>query len=527
MNDPAAVPSPPPGRQTRNGRWWTLALAGLLALAPSPGCGRGPAAAQEDVLTLALDSNPTALDPRLATDAVSQRLTQLLYAALVRPNPHGDFAPDLAERWETPDDRTVVFYLRRGVRFHHGPELTAADVQYTFDSLRDPALRSPLAGTLEPIAGIEAPDPYRVVFRLKAPYAPFLSAVAVGIIPRDLAAAGHDLVRDPVGAGPFRFLRWIPHERIELAANPDYFGGRPGVARLVLRVIPESTTRLLELQRGGVDIVVGGIPAEAFPRLSTLRDVTVLEAESNSVSYIGFNLEDPVLGRLPVRQAIAHAVDRQALLDGLLLSRGVLATGLLPPAHWAYAPDVTRYPYDPDRARRLLDGALGPHRASRPLPLVYKTAAVELSKALAEAVQEQLARVGIRIIIRSYEWGTYYADIKNQNFQLYALGWIGVTDPDIYYYAFHSASVPPKGANRNRYRNPELDRLLERGRATLDREGRRAIYRRVQQIVAEDLPYITLWHGRILAAHRPHVRGFVLYPAGDFIPLKDVRLARP
>ncbi len=505
---------------------WTFFVAAVLALALLPGCGQGTGAAPRDTLTLALDSNPTTLDPRLATDAVSYRLTQLLYAPLVHADVQGDFVPDLAERWELPDDRTVVFTLRRGVRFHHGPEVTAADVQYTFDSIRDPSLRSPLAGSLEPVARIEAPDPHRVVFRLKAPYAPFLGAVTVGIVPKDLAAAGRDLVHTPVGAGPFRFARWIPHERIELAANPGYFGGPPALARLVFRVIPDSTTRLLELQRGGVDLLVGGIPPEAYPRLAALPNVVVLEAESNSVSYLGFNLEDPTLKDVKVRRAIAHAVDRQAIMDGLLLGRGVLATGLLPPGHWAYAPDVARYRHDPAGARRLLAEALGPSRAGRPLRLVYKTAAVELSKAIGEAVQEQLAAVDIQLDIRSYEWGTFYADIKNQNFQLYALGWIGITDPDIYYYAFHSASLPPKGANRNRYRNPEVDRLLDLGRVTLDREARRAIYRRVQQIVAEDLPYLPLWHGRILAAHRPHVHGFRLYPAGDFTPLKDVTLSR-
>ena len=515
------------GRRSAVGGRRSLAAAALLAAALLPGCRQGTAAAPGDTLTLALDSNPTALDPRLATDAVSHRLTQLLYAPLVQSDARGDFVPDLAERWEFPDDRTVVFTLRRGVRFHHGREVTSADVQYTFDSIRDPALRSPLAGSLEPVAAIETPDPHRVIFRLKAPYAPFLGAVGVGIVPRDLAAAGHDLVRNPVGAGPFRFARWVPHERIELVANPEYFGGRPALARLVLRVIPDSTTRLLELQRGGVDLLVGGLPPEAFPRLSTLPNLTVLEAESNSVSYIGFNLEDPALKDVRVRRAIAHAVDRQAIMDGLLLGRGVLATGLLPPGHWAYAPDVARYPYDPERARRLLAEALGPDRAGRPLRLTYKTGALELSKAIGEVLQEQLAAVNIRLDIRSYEWGTFYADIKNQNFQLYALGWIGIADPDIYYYAFHSASLPPVGANRNRYRNPAVDRLLDLGRATLDREARRAIYRRVQQIVAEDLPYLTLWHGRIVAAHRPHVRGFRLYPAGDFTPLKDVTLGRP
>jgi peptide/nickel transport system substrate-binding protein len=522
-----SLPAPPRRFRISNFEFRIFLLASLLALASLAGCGQGTAAAPRPSLTLALDANPTTLDPRLATDAVSYRLTQLLYVQLVRADPRGDFVPDLAERWEFPDDRTVAFTLRRGVRFHHGREVTAADVRHTFDSIREPSLRSPLAGNLEPIARIETPDPHRVVFRLKAPYAPFLSAVAVGIVPQDLAAAGHDLAHTPVGAGPFRFARWVPHERVELTANPEYFGGSPSLTRLVCRVIPDATTRLLELQRGGVDLLVGAIPPEAFPRLSALPNVTVLEADSNSVSYLGFNLEDPALKEVRVRRAIAHAVDRRAIVDGLLGGRAVLATGLLPPDHWAYAPDVARYGYDPAEARRLLAGATGPERGGRPLRLSYKAPTVDLSRAIGEAFQEQLAALDVRLDLRSYEWGTFYADIKNQNFQLYALSWIGIIDPDIYYYAFHTASLPPRGANRNRYRNPEVDRLLDLGRATRDREARRAIYRRVQQIVAEDLPVVPLWHGRIQAAHRPHVRGFRLYPAGDFISLKDVTLGPP
>lgn len=504
--------------------WLIVALCGLALL---PGCRQGSAAAPAHPLTLGLDSNPTTLDPRLATDAVSHRLTQLLYTPLIRGDPRGEFLPDLAERWEFRDDRTVVFHLRRGVRFHHGPEVTSADVRYTFESIQDPALRSPLAGGLEPIAAIETPDPYQVIFHLKAPYAPFLGAVTVGIVPKDLGAAGHDLARIPMGAGPFRFVRWIPHERLELAANPEYLGGRPQVERLLLRVIPDSTTRLLEIQRGGVDMLVGGIPPEAFPRLAAIPGVVVLEVEGNAVSYLGFNLEDPALMDVRVRRAIAHAIDRQAIMEGLLAGRGVLATGLLPPGHWAYAADVARYPHDPDAARRLLEEWRRSSGAARLPSLVYKTGTQEVSRVLGEALQEQLGRVGITLQIQSFEWGKFYADIKNQNFQIYALGWIGVTEPDLYYYAFHSTSVPPKGANRNRYRNPLLDELLDRGRTTLDRQARRAIYRRVQQIVAEDLPYVVLWHGRMVAAHRRHVQGFTLYPGGDFTPLKDVWLGAP
>lgn len=500
-------------------------LALLLAVA---GCVETAGAPSGGSLTLGLDNSPTSLDPRFATDVYSQRILQLIYGSLVRLDREGRVVPDLAERWETPDARTYVFHLRRGVRFHHGPEVTAADVKFTFDSILDPASRSSLLGSLEVVEAVTAPDPYRVVFRLRRPFAFFLATAILGIIPRDLASApGADLARHPVGSGPFRFLAWVPNERIDLAAFDAYVGGRPHLDRMVLRIIPDATVRLLELQKGTVDLLIGGIPPETLERLARLPHVRVLQSESNSTSYLGFNLRDPILRHLPVRQGIAHAIDRQAILDSLLAGKGTLATGLLPPFLPDHEPDVRRYAFDPARARRLLDEAGFPVPAGQPyrFTLTYKTANLELSKAIGEAIQEQLAAVGIEIRIRVFEWGTFYGDIKSGNFQLYSLGWIGIADPDIYRHALHSGNVPPRGANRNHYMNPSLDRLLDEGRETLDPRARRAIYSRVQRIVAEDLPSVSLWHAKILAAMRDTIQGFALYPAGDYTPLKDVWLS--
>ncbi len=476
-------------------------------------------------LVVGLDSNPTNLDPRFATDAVSYRLTQILYSSLVRIDEAGRVVPELAERLEFLDDRTWRITLRKGVRFHDGGELTALDVKALLDSIRDPATRSPQLTGLELLEDVEVTDRYALRFRLKTPFAPLLANLVIGIPPRGrLADPG--LAQHPVGSGPFRLVSWSQRDRLEVEAFPDYFGGRPPLDRIIFRVVPDTTVQVLELEQGGLDLTVGSLPPELLPRLSR-RGLRVLEVDSSNTTYLGLNLQDPLLRQKRVRQALAHAIDRESIVRHFLGGHARLATGLLPPHHWAYSGDVPRYAYDPVRAERLLEEA-GLHRDAQGVRarLTYKAPTSEgAMRALAEILQEMLGRVGIDVSIRSYEWGTFFGDVKAGNFQLYHLTWVGIVDPDHYHYVFHSQSVPPRGANRGRYKSPLLDQLLEAGRTTLDQGRRRAIYAQVQRLTAEELPYIFLWHPTELAVARETVRGFKLTPAGDFTPLREVWLA--
>jgi peptide/nickel transport system substrate-binding protein len=238
---------------------------------------------------------------------------------------------------------------------------------------------------------------------------------------------------------------------------------------------------------------------------------------------MGLNLTSPILKDIRVRRAIAHSIDREGIIKNILRGSATLATGVLPPSHWAYAPDVRAYPYDPGAAKRLLKQANYP----LPLHLSYKTSQNELARRVAEAIQHQLSAVGIEVDLRTYEWGTFYADIKSGNFQLYTLSWVGVNDPDFYFNLFHSESFPPAGANRGRYRSPGIDRLLEDGRQTTDTERRAKIYRLVQRQIAEDLPYVSLWHPKNIVVRKRNLEGFVLYPGGDLISLKSIRRVSP
>ena len=488
----------------------------LVALAVLPGHPTAVRAGSRP-LVVGLDSNPTNLDPRFATDAVSYRLTQLLYSSLIRIDEAGRVVPELAERLESVNDRTWRITLRKGVRFHDGGELIAEDVKALLDSIRDPATGSPQLTGLELLEAVEVTDRYALRLRLRSPFAPLLANLAIGIPPR-ARLADPELARRPTGSGPFRFVRWSQRDRLEVEAFPDYFGGRPALDRIVFRV--------LELEQGGLDLAVGSLPPEILPRLSR-RGFKILEVDSINTTYLGLNLQDPILGQKLVRQAIAHALDRERIVRHFLGGRARIATGLLPPHHWAYTGDVPRYPYDPAQAERLLDEA-GLARDARGVRarLNYKTPTSEgATRALPEIVQEMLGRVGIELSIRSYEWGTFFGDVKKGNFQLFHLTWVGIVDPDHYHYVFHSGSAPPRGANRGRYQNTLLDQLLDVGRTTLDPDRRRGLYGQAQILTAEELPYVFLWHPKQLAVVRETVRNFRLTPAGDFTPLREVRFA--
>ncbi|MGH7431989.1 MAG: ABC transporter substrate-binding protein [Candidatus Methylomirabilales bacterium] len=494
-----------------------LGMAIILLGLGACGTGEGRSAA---AVVAAIETNPVSLDPRVATDALSLHVAGLLFNGLVRADDHLRVVPDLARRWEQPDHRTVIFHLREGVRFHHGRELTADDVRFTFESLQ--TIGSAYTPLLQEVKEIRVLDRYRVAFHLKRPFAPLLYHLTVRIVPADIASQG-GFGQAPVGTGPFRFTRWGQNEEVELEAFPEYFGGSPRITRLRLRIIPDATIRFLELKKGNIDLLFGSLPPEILSLVDSLPGVRTATGPSSNYTYLGFNLRDPILADRKVRRAIAYALDRKGLIAHLLRGQATAATGLLFPQHWAYEPQVATFPFDPERARRLLDEAGYPvTQEGVRFALTFKATTGELSRAIAEAIQFQLAQVGIRLEIRSYEWGTFYADIKSGNFQLYVLTWVGITDPDYYQYIFHSDSLPPLGANRGYYRNPEVDRLLLHGRRTSDTGGRRTTYGRIQQILAEELPYISLWHELRWIAYKARIRGFSLMPGGDFTPLKDV-----
>jgi len=504
-------------------RSFTFLLAALLMACS---CGGSPRP-EGNTLVVGIESSPSTLDPRLATDAYSSRLSALVSNGLMTQDRDGRLVPDLAERLERPDARTFVFHLRRDVRFHNGRPLTSEDVAFTIASILDETTRSPRRGDFRRIAAVETPDPYTVIIRLEAPHAPFLTAAVTGIVPKNLAGLTPEaFAKAPIGTGPFRLGAWEADSRVILEANPDYYGAVPRVERVIFKIIPNDTTRVLELRKGSVDLVQNAIPAHAVAFLREDPEVGVLTRPGVNFSYLGFNMEDDILKRRAVRAAIAHAIDRKAIIQHVLEGLATPADELLAPSNWAYAEGVESYDYDPARARELLDEAgLPPGKDGWRFGLVYKTSTNKERVQIGEAIVQYLKEVGINAQLRSLEFGTLYEDVKRGNFQMFGLTWVGVTDPDILHYVFHSKSIPDDGANRGRYANPRVDELVTRARETTDDAERKALYAEALRIIAHDLPYVPLWYATDVAALRKRVQGYEIWLGGDLRGILSASLA--
>ena len=504
---------------------FAAALAALL-----PGCRPAPRVERPPgMLVIALESGPTRLDPRYATDATSARISALIFNSLARPDENLRLQPELAQTWQALDDRTYIVRVKQGAAFHDGRPLTAADVKYTYDSVLKPDSRSPKRGALRFLEAVDWLGPYELRFRLSGPFAPFLESLTLGIVPEGARPDDASGEQRLIGSGPFSLAEYLPGEKVVLKSNPAYWEGPSRLAGVTFKVIPDAVVRALEFKKGTIDLIQNDLEPDMVPWLRSHTDAAIEIREGDIFQYVGINLEHPILKRREVREALAYAIDRGAIIRHLLKGLAIPATGLLAPGHWAYEGSVPQRAYRPDEAKRLLDRAgFADPDGEGPLPrfkLSYKTTNIDLRKRIAEALKEQLSRVGIDLEVRTYEWGTFYGDVKQGNFQLYSLEWVGVVDPDIYYNLFHSSSIPPNGNNRGRYRNTEIDKLLEQARRNSALDERKRLYGKIQQLLATDLPYIPMWWKKNVVVRKPEVRGFALYPDGDFGSLKQVFLA--
>jgi peptide/nickel transport system substrate-binding protein len=429
-------------------------------------------------------------------------------------NLHGD----LAESWQTPDPVTYVFHLKPNIHFHDRRPLTSADVKFTFDFILNSANKSPKRGGFRIIDKIEAPDPLTVVFHLKEPYASFLWNLipsAAGIVPANATA---DFSRHPIGTGPFRFVSQSQDDEVVLARNQSYFGAAPDLQSIRFRIVPDAVVRALELRKGSADLEMSSLSADLIPVLVRRPSLSLSERPGTNFAYLGINSQDPLLARREVREALAFATDREALVKFLLHGQARVASGILPPNHWAYEPNVTQYSVDAARAEKLLDVAGYPRAANGiRFHLTLKTSTEEQARLIGAALQEQWRKAGIDLELRPLELATLLSDSMHGNFQLTFLRWVGANnDPDVFEFVFSSKRFPPDGANRGHYSNPRIDALTDQIRVEMDQEKRRALCSKVQKILADDLPYIPMWFTDVVSVHRRELGDLQLSPTGDY-----------
>jgi len=470
---------------------------------------------------MVIESSPTNLDPRIGTDEASEHIDELIFDALVKKDVHFIPQPWLAESWTQPDPLTFVFHLRTGVHFHDGRLLTARDVKWTLDSMHNGTLVTAKSGSFLKVTSVDAPDPATVVVHLKAPD-PFLlmnvSDGAFGVVPY---GSNRDFSKHPIGSGPFVFVSQQPDKDVIVRRNENSWQALPSIRAVDFAVVPDAITRALELQKGSADISQSRSLTPDM--IATIQhdpksQLDVLQSPGSVINYITFNMRDPYLKDVRVRQAIAYAINRPLIIDALFHNQVRLANGLLPITHWAYADDAAQYNYDPAKANALLD-ADGKLRGTDGIRfrLSMKTSTDETMRLLSLIVAQQLRQVGIALDVHSYEFATFYSAITKGAFSMYSLRWVGGNEsPDIFHWAYSSETLPPHGANRGHYINPELDRLLTDASLKTDDAARRADYVAIQKILANDLPTIPLWYFDNVIVHGKRIENIKVTASGDY-----------
>jgi len=504
-----------------------LALLGAPALAQDALGNENPgheAPKRGGTLVIGIGQNPGHLNPAISTGSEVHAVADSLFNGLVGLDDQANPYPDLARAWEVSDDaRRYTFHLHAGVRWHDGEPFTSADVAFTFQQvlLRYHArTRTGLAGRLE---RIETPDDLTVTFVFREPYAPFLQQLNVTeapILPRHVYASVADVQNAPenlapVGTGPYRFVEYVVDDRVVLARNDDYFKpGLPYLDRLVFRVIPDANTRLLALERGEVDFI-GGLPAGELDRVDALPEVTVFTPNSGSgggfcVMTMSFNLERERFADLRVRQAFAHAIDRQQVLDQVLFGRGRVASG---PIHsqlaFAYSDDVRAYPFDPALAESLLDEAGHPRGADGTRFAATFLHFPAFAK-YGEVLRQNLAQVGVQLELVALDRAAFISRVFEQrDFDTNVISYCNNSDPAIgvarVYVSSNIGNIP--FSNAAAYVNPEVDRLFAEAASQADVAERGRLYAEVQRLLVDELPVLWLVETQFSAAGRAEVRG--------------------
>ncbi|MBA3821582.1 MAG: ABC transporter substrate-binding protein, partial [Deltaproteobacteria bacterium] len=427
---------------------------------------------------------------------------------------------DLAARIDIVDPLTVDITVRDDAKFSDGTPVMAEDVAWTYGSvLADDSTSLHHKGFVERYRSVVARGPKVVRFSLQQPLATLWSDLDFAILAK----------RNQRGAGPY-VLRELTSIRALLDVNPHYYGTKPKLPHVEIKFVRDASARLLMLVGGSADLIQNSVRLDLIEEVQGRPRIHIEAAPSVILTYLMINNADPVLVDHRVRQAIAYAIDRQAIVAAKFGGRAQLASGLLPAFHWAYAPGLPRWERDLPRAKQLLDAAgLRDPDGDGPRPrlsLVYKTSSDAFRVTLARVIAAQLADVGIDVEVRSFEFATFFADVKKGSYQLASMQTAELNEPDYYYFYFHSSRIPdvknPDGGNRWRYANPALDKLTEQGRSELDRVKRKAIYAEAQHVVARDLPIIPLWHEDNVALTNKTVQGYTITPNARYIGLINV-----
>ncbi|WEX11970.1 ABC transporter substrate-binding protein [Chelativorans sp. AA-79] len=509
-----------------------LAMAGLAAIGLKPAEAQTP----PNVLIVGQIAEPKSLDPHAVTAVNDFRILMNVYDGLVRYSDGTlEVEPALAESWDISEDgKTYTFRLREGVTFHDGSPLNAEAVKFNFDRMLDEnhpyhdTGPFPLSFFFSSIDEVTAKDELTVEFRLKEPYAPFLSNLAypTGLIvsPAAVEQHGKDFGRHPSGTGPFKFAEWESNSRVVVERNEDYWDGAPPLEAVVFRPITDANTRVAEMLSGGLDLMVE-VPPDNVAQFAGDPAFTVYEQAGPHLWFLILNMKEAPFDQKAARQAVNYAINKQALVENVLQGTAEIAAGPTPPAFaWAYNEELEPYPYDPEKAKQLLEEA--GYNGEEVVFYVTEGGSGMLDPiAMGTAIQADLAAVGMNVKVETYEWNTFLGQVNpglEGKADMAEMAWM-TNDPDtLPYLTLRTDAFPDEGGfNSGYYSNPEVDTILEQARQSTEPEERAALYRQMQEIVHEDAPWAFIANWKQNAVARAEVQNFKLQPS-FFLLLKDV-----
>ena len=487
-------------------------------------CGKkdGTERGVKETLVYAQLSETKSLDPHAVTDQYSQRIIANIYDRLVEVDESMNIIPSLALSWENIDPLTTVFHLRENVKFHSGKKMTAKDVKFSLER----AMKSPQLGSLYSLFDkVEVIDETTVVVKTKKPFGPLLyhlSHKSASILNEEFAK-DHDLNQEADGTGGYFVKEWQVGDYILLERNKDYFNGEPSIKFVKVRSVPEENSKVIGLETGEIDI---SADLESMSRKTVLDNekLTLAETSSFSTQFLGMNVEKPFLKDIRIRKAIAMAINKDIIIDALLMGAVENANSFLAPGVFGYSKDVDTYQYDPAKAKELIA-----ETGYKNIKLTLLRSNNTTRAQIAEVIQAQLMEVGITLSIQVVEWGAFLSDTSRGKAELYMLGWSPSTgDADYGLSPNIHSSNKGSGGNRSFYSNPKVDKLLDDAKEELDVEKRLALYKEVQEIVNKDVAYFPIYYQLANAGLNKNILGYVQtsanYPYFYKLSFKNKRL---
>lgn len=488
----------------------------------------------QDTLVIGIDVDAGTLDPRLARDTSAFRTTNLIFSGLVHLTPSLEAVPDLAESWESPDPQTVIFKLRDGLVFSDGSPLTAEDVVYTFTSITNPDFNAPQRALYSPIASVEAVDDLTVRFNLSTPYAPLLSYLDMGIVPSDYAESGADLATNPIGAGPMVLDNWARGSEIALSASGSYWAGTSETGQVTLRIVGDNSARAQAFEAGDLDVIQSPLSPNDIQRLAADGRFGNAIMAGLGVTYLNFNTSDPMLSDPAMRQAFAMLVDQGTIVNDIYQGVDEVANSVILPSSWAYDAGVQQPTFDIAGAVAKFnelgwtdsngDGFLDKDGSKLTITLATHSEDPNRVQAI-EFLQAMMQSAGVDASVQISDWPSFSTGYVQQGkHQIALLGWLNIVDPDRMLY---SQLTTDGSLNWSGYSNPEVDRLLEEGRTSLEQAKRAEAYDAGAKILAEELPYYIISYqgyqmfydqsklSDVAATPRGNFRGLIGMPVAD------------